>query len=100
MYYSHNLHFIAACASMSGDYTEARKAASMLAGHVGPMVKEMPPLEGFMTVPLAVEIRFQKWDQVLSTPAPHPAMKTTTVFRPFPRGMGLAGQSKINETEA
>jgi tetratricopeptide (TPR) repeat protein len=100
MYYSHNLHFIAACSSMSGDYAEARKAASMLAAHVGPLVKEMPPLEGFMTVPLAVELRFQKWDQILSTPAPDPAMKTTTVFWHFARGMALAGQGKITEAEA
>src|SRR5215831_2230162 len=57
MYYSHNLHFIAACSSMEGNYAEARKAASMLAAHVGPLVKAMPPLEGFMTVAMAVEIR-------------------------------------------
>ncbi len=31
MYYSHNLHFIAACSSMNGNYAEARKAAEMLA---------------------------------------------------------------------
>src|SRR5215813_9904803 len=41
MYYSHNLHFIAACASMNGQYTEARKAATMLAAHVGPHVKDV-----------------------------------------------------------
>jgi tetratricopeptide (TPR) repeat protein len=100
MYYSHNLQFIAACSSMSGDYAEARKAASMLAAHVGPLVKDMPPLEGFMTVPLAVEIRFQKWEQILSTPAPDPAMKTAAVFWHFARGMALAGQGKITEAEA
>jgi len=27
MYYSHNLHFIAMCSAMTGDYAEARKAA-------------------------------------------------------------------------
>ncbi|HZI58932.1 MAG TPA: hypothetical protein VFF39_19265, partial [Verrucomicrobiae bacterium] len=47
MYYSHNLHFIAACSSMNGNYAEARKAAEMLAAHVGPLVKDIPPLEGF-----------------------------------------------------
>ena len=36
MYYSHNLHFIAACSSMNGNYAEAHKAAEMLATHVGP----------------------------------------------------------------
>jgi tetratricopeptide (TPR) repeat protein len=99
MYYSHNLHFIAACASMEGDYAEARKAAAMLSSHVGPMVKIMPPLEGFMTVPLAVEIRFQRWDAILSMPAPDPAMQTTTVFWHFARGMALAGKGRVSEAE-
>src|SRR3979409_1047782 len=30
MYYSHNLHFIAMCSAMNGDYLEAKKAADML----------------------------------------------------------------------
>src|SRR5580765_5981655 len=60
MYYSHNLHFIASCASTNGNYVEAKKAADMLAAHVGPHVKEIPPLEGFMTIPLAVNLRFRK----------------------------------------
>jgi tetratricopeptide (TPR) repeat protein len=100
MYYSHNLHFIAACASMEGDYAEAHKAAAMLSSHVGPMVAAMPPLEGFMTIPLAVEIRFQKWDQILNTPAPDAAMKATTIFWHFARGMALAGTGKLTEAEA
>ena len=34
MYYSHNLHFIAMCSAMNGDYAEAIKSAQMLAAHV------------------------------------------------------------------
>ncbi len=41
MYYSHNLHFIAVCSAMDGDYAEAKKAANMLAEHVAPAVKDM-----------------------------------------------------------
>jgi tetratricopeptide (TPR) repeat protein len=100
MYYSHNLHFIAACASMNGDYTNAKKNADMLAAHVGPHVKDMPPLEGFMTIPLAVAMRFHRWDDILKTPQPDPAMKTTTVFWHFARGMALAGTGKASEAEA
>jgi len=100
MYYSHNLHFIAACSSMNGNYAEAHKAAEMLATHVGPMVKDIPPLEGFMTVPLAVEVRFQKWDQILAMPQPPAAMQTTTVFWHFARGMALAAKGKVAEAEA
>lgn len=100
MYYSHNLHFIAACASMNGNYAEAHKAAAMLAEHVGPYVKDVPPLEGFMTVPLAVEVRFQKWDEILNLPQPNAAMKTTTIYWHFARGMALAAKGKLAEAEA
>jgi tetratricopeptide (TPR) repeat protein len=100
MYYSHNLHFIAMCSAMTGDYAEAKKAAEMLAAHVAPAVKDMPPLEGFMTIPLAVNVRFHRWDDILAMKAPDPEMKTTTVFWHFARGMALAGKGKVSEAEA
>ncbi len=100
MYYSHNLHFIAMCASMDGDYLEAKKNADMLATHVAPGVKEMPPLEGFMTIPMAVDIRFHKWNDILKMPKPDPSMQATTGFWHFARGMALAGTGKISEAEA
>ncbi len=100
MYYSHNLHFIACVASMSGNYAEAKKAADMLTAHVGPLVKTMPPLEAFMTIPLAVEVRFQRWEDVLKTPQPSADMKVTTTYWHFARGMALAGMGKVSEAEA
>jgi tetratricopeptide (TPR) repeat protein len=100
MYYSHNLHFIAMCAAMSGNYAAAKRNADLLAAHVGPAVKEMPPLEGFMTIPLAVDVRFHRWDDILQTKAPDPSLQTTTVFWHFARGMALAGKGKINDAEA
>jgi len=100
MYYSHNLHFIAMCASMNGNYAEAMKNADLLVANVGPHVKEMPPLEGFMTMPMAVNLRFHKWNEILAMPQPDPAMKTATVFWQFGRGMALAATGKISEAEA
>jgi tetratricopeptide (TPR) repeat protein len=99
MYYSHNLHFIAMCSAMTGDYAEAKKAGDMLAEHVGPAVKEMPPLEGFMTIPMAVAVRFHKWDDILAMKAPDPEMKTAVGFWHFARGMALAGKGKTAEAE-
>jgi tetratricopeptide (TPR) repeat protein len=100
MYYSHNLHFIAMCASMNGNYAEAKKNADLLIENVAPHVKEMPPLEGFMTIPMAVDIRFHKWNEILAMPQPDPAMKITTGFWHFARGMALAGTGKLSEAEA
>ncbi len=100
MYYSHNLHFIAMAAAMNGNYLESRRGAQMLAANVGPHVKVMPPLEGFMTVPLAVEVRFHKWNEILKAPQPDPAMHTASVFWHFARGLALAGTGKLEEAEA
>jgi tetratricopeptide (TPR) repeat protein len=85
---------------MTGDYLESRKAAEMLAAHVAPAVKEMPALEGFMTIPMAVNVRFHKWDAILATKVPDAEMKTTVGFWHFARGMALAGKGRIGEAEA
>jgi tetratricopeptide (TPR) repeat protein len=50
-------------------------------------------------VPLAVEVRFQKWDQILATPQPAAAMQTTTVYWHFARGMALAAKGRVAEAE-
>ena len=99
MYYSHNLHFIACVASMSGNYAEAKKAADTLAAHVGPLVKDMPPLEAFMTIPVAVNVRFQKWDDIMKMPPPGADMKVTIAYWHFARGMALAGTGKVSDAE-
>jgi len=100
MYYSHNLHFIAMCAAMNGNYAESRKNADLLVGNVGRHVKNMPPLEGFMTIPMAVEIRFHHWNEILKMPPPDSSMKTATVFWHFGRGLALAGTGKVTEAES
>jgi len=100
MYYSHNLHFIAMCAAMTGDYAESFKAAEMLESHVAPVVKDMPPLEGFMTIPMAVNVRFHRWDAILAMKEPNAEMPTTLGFWHFARGMAFAGKGRINEAKA
>jgi len=100
MYYSHNLHFIAAAASMNGNYAKASKAAEMLAAHVSPYVKDMPDLEAFMTISMAVDVRFQKWNEILKMPQPAADRKMTTTYWHFARGMARAGTGKLDDAEA
>jgi len=99
MYYSHNLHFIATAAGMDGNFTQSKQAADRLAAHVQPMMHDMPMLEGFLTIPTAVLLRFEKWDDVLKTPAPDANLKTATVFWHYARGMALAATGKPDEAE-
>src|SRR6476620_7552569 len=99
MYYSHNLHFIAIAASMKGNYVQSRQAADKLAAHVGPMLKDMPMLEGFMAIPIAVQVRFEKWNDILKMPQPDANLKVVTTFWHYARGMALAGTGKADEAE-
>lgn len=93
MYYSHNLHFLAVAAAIEGRYTEAKKSADALAAHVGPMVPHMPPLEGFMPTPIIVDVRFQRWDDILKSSAPPESEKITTALWHFARGMAYADKN-------
>jgi tetratricopeptide (TPR) repeat protein len=99
MYYSHNLHFIAIAASMQGNFLESKQAADKLAAHVKPMLKDMPMLEGFMTIPTAVLVRFEKWNDVMKLPKPADNMKVAGVFWHYARAMAQAGMGKADEAE-
>jgi len=85
---------------MNGNYLESKKNAELLRENVGPHVKDMPPLEGFMTIPLAVEMRFHHWNEILKMPQPDASMKTATVFWHLARGPAFAGTGKVSEAEA
>jgi tetratricopeptide (TPR) repeat protein len=92
MYYSRNIHFIAVAHAIQGRFADAKKAAERLSAHVGPHVKDMPMLEGFMTIPTFVLIRFQRWDELLAQPEPPEHMTITRgVWR---YGRALAGIAK------
>jgi tetratricopeptide (TPR) repeat protein len=87
------------CAAMNGNYPEAKKNADLLMSNIKPHVQDMP-LEGFTTIPLAVEVRFHHWNEILRAPQPGPQFKTATMFWHFARGMALAGTGKVDEAEA
>jgi tetratricopeptide (TPR) repeat protein len=99
MYYAHNLHFMAICAAMDGDYAEAKRNARFLAATAAPHAKEMA-VEGYLTIPLAVEVRFHKWADILEAPQPDPALQTTATFWHFARGLALAATGRMEEAEA
>jgi Flp pilus assembly protein TadD len=53
-----------------------------------------------MTVPMAVDLRFHRWNEILAMPQPDPALKTATAFWHYARGMALAATGKVTEAEA
>ena len=95
MYYCHNLHFLSASYSMSGDFAHAKQAADELATHVGPMLHDMPIAEAYAPYPIFVLLRFHRWDEVLQLPPPNPGLAMTTAFWHFARGSAFAAKGQI-----
>jgi tetratricopeptide (TPR) repeat protein len=97
MYYSHNLHFLAAAHAMQGRRADAQAAADQLAAHVERHVHAMPMLEFFLPTPTLVRVRFRRWDDVLAEPAPDDDLTIVRSVRHHARGLAFVAQGKVKE---
>lgn len=89
-YYPHNVHFLWFAASMAGQSKIAIGAANKTAQAI-PLqaLKELPILQSFVLVPDYVLVRFGKWDDILSAPAPRADTLFTRGVRHYARGMAF-----------
>jgi tetratricopeptide (TPR) repeat protein len=99
MYYSHNIHFLAAAHCFQGRGADAKKAADQLADHVGPHLEEMPMLEGFLLMQPIVLVRFNRWDEVLAAKLPDEKRPLTRTTWHFARALACLAQGKVEEAE-
>lgn len=90
MYYSHNLQFGAASYAAAGDLPHALSMARELAKNVGPMLKEMPPIEIALAYPAHVLVRFGRWNDVLKEGAPDEQWPISATMIHLARGSALA----------
>jgi tetratricopeptide (TPR) repeat protein len=99
MYYSHNLHFLAIANTMQGRFADAMKAAKSLEANVSPALKEMPMLEGFMTVMPLILVRFNRWDEILKLPQPDQKRFGLNAIWHFARGMAYASTTDVEKAQ-
>jgi len=100
MYYSHNLHFGAISASMQGHCAAAKQNAERLADNLRPMAKEMPMVEPFLGIPMAVAVRCGKWDELIAMTEPPGQSQVLKAFWLYGRGLALASTGKTSDAEA
>ncbi len=100
MYYSHNLHFLAIASVMQGRVTDALNASKQLDENVSAAIKEMPMLEGFLTVTPLIMVHFQRWDDIKKIPAPSESLFGLSAVHHFARGMAMAATGDIPQAEA
>jgi tetratricopeptide (TPR) repeat protein len=99
MYYSHNLHFGAVAASMQGHCAEAQHSADQLADNLRPAVKEMPMLEPFLGIRLAMAVRCGRWDDLITMSEPAAQTPVLKAFWLYSRGVASAERGKTTEAE-
>jgi tetratricopeptide (TPR) repeat protein len=100
MYYSHNLHFLAAAYSADGRLADALRSATRLENNVSPHVKDVPMLEGFMPTRYWVLARFHRWDDILKLPAPPAGRNFQGMMFHYARGLAFANQGDFAQAEA
>lgn len=99
MYYTHNLHFLAAAAAMEGRYDAAMQASARLLKYLAPALKGTPMVEFFVPTPAFVMLRFGRWEDALKwqAPAATPALR---LFEAYTRGVSFAALGKRADAEA
>ena len=97
-YYPHNIHFLWSAASMEGNSRIALEAASKTASRVPrDQVVELPFLEDFLSTPILAQVRFGKWNEILSTPHPGKELKHVTMIWHYARGLAFVAKGELDQ---
>lgn len=101
-YYPHNYHFIAACATLSGESKIALKGALATASHADKKLMYDPvwaTLQHYYSIPWYVEVKLGLWSTILSSSAPDKKLKYPSVIWNYAQGMAMLSQNKIADAQ-
>ncbi len=100
-YATHNYHFIAVARAAQGRFAAAKKAADELSVMSLRMIAIMPEMtDYFAPMPIYVMLRFQRWDDILDTPAPDSKLAFTNAIWRYARTLAFAAKHRTNEARA
>ncbi len=96
-YYPHNIHFLWSAATFQGKSEMAIDAAEKLARRtpVG-MANKMGFLQIFLSVPLESYVRFGKWNEILTTPAPADDLQELKIIWHYARGIAYTRKGMLD----
>lgn len=101
LYRIHNYHFLVYGAMFDGQSELAMQAARELVAQVpAMMLKEQTDfVDAFMQMPLHVQIRFGRWEDILKEPRPADNLPMSLSTWHYARAISLAATGKIDEAE-
>lgn len=102
-YYPHNYDFLAFAAAMIGREDESIAAADRVAALIPAGAMGQPGmafLEHWSMRPIQFRVRFGRWQELLDTPAPDPALLHATGLWHYGRGRALAATGDVEGARA
>lgn len=97
-YYPHNYDFLAFAAMMAGRGEQALRAADQVATVVPAELVEAPGMEflqHYITRSLQIRVRFERWADILATPAPPEQYVHARGIRDYAQGRALLARGDI-----
>jgi tetratricopeptide (TPR) repeat protein len=95
-YYPHNWHFLAACAALEGKGKRSIEASQFMADHVVNRemmrIPDLATLQHYLSIPLFIQIKFAKWDNILKEPAPEADLAYPNAIWHYARGMAFSSK--------
>lgn len=101
-YYPHNYHFLAACATLSGESKAAMTGARQTANHAHQKLFREPvwaTLQHYYSIPWYVQVKFGLWDEILKAPSPEKDLKYPSVIWHYANGMAQISKKNIVEAK-
>ncbi len=100
-YYPHNIHFLWASSTLEGRSEVAIDAAEKTASRVPiDMAVQVGNLQWFLVTPLAAQVRFGRWSEVLTTPPPAANMPYVMGMWHYARGVAFAARNDLDRADA
>ncbi len=91
LYYPHNIHFLWAAASMSGQQDMAIEAGQKVADNVHmEQIEQFPTVEFFKTIPLLSLVQFGQWEDILAAEQPPESLDYSNAIWHYARGVAAA----------
>jgi len=99
-YYPHNIHFLWSASSLLGNSDIAIDAAKKTAEKVpvGEM-QELHFLQNFAATPLLSYVRFGKWNDILTMPAPNADIKHLRLMWHYARGIAFTRKNNLKDAK-
>lgn len=98
MYFPHNYHFLTACAALEGNSELSLAAAGRMVEKLDTGLMQQSgyeTIQHFWSIPMYLQVKFARWDEILSTPKPDAGLLYPQGIWHYARAMAFINQDNL-----